>query len=140
MRRDRARAATHSEYRIYVIELDAAAWEKEPRIRRRNPDHKPEKPVVYVGYTSGTPEERLEKHRSGRRASPFVRDYAVRLRPRLYQRWPVATSVDEAHSLEEKRATSLRKRGYAVWEGRLGALDLPSSAAVVGSIGLDSGT
>ena len=59
-------------YRVYVIELDES-------LRQGTG-----KPAVYVGQSAKTPEERFEQHLRGERASRYVRDHGVRLRPRLY--------------------------------------------------------
>jgi hypothetical protein len=92
-------------YRVYVIELDDSL--------RKGTD----KPAVYVGHSAKTPEERFAQHLRGERASRHVRDHGVRLRPRLYQAYPVATSRPEAEALERHVADRLRARGFTVYGG-----------------------
>jgi len=46
-----------------------------------------------------------------------VRDHGVRLRPRLYQSYLVATSRPEAEALERHVADRLRRRGFTVYGG-----------------------
>jgi hypothetical protein len=99
---------------VYVIELDHAVL-SERRFREANPEHDPGKPCVYVGMTGLTPEERFERHRAGIQDAPFVRDYGVRLRPRLYARYNPMSYAD-ACIMETALAETLRKRGYAVWQ------------------------
>ena len=58
-----------------------------------------------------TPKERFQKHLAGEKANRFVRDYGVRLKPRLYGRYnPMATRA-EAVEKEELLAKRLRLRG-----------------------------
>lgn len=92
-------------YRVYVIELDDS-------LRKGT-----EKRAVYVGYSAKTPEERFAQHLRGERASRHVRDHGVRLRPRLFQSYPVATSRSEAEALERHVADRLRRRGFTVYGG-----------------------
>ncbi len=92
-------------YRVYLIELDES-------LRKGT-----EKPAVYVGYSAKTPQERFAQHLRGERASRHVRDHGVRLRPRLYQAYPVATSRPEAEALERHVADRLRRRGFTVYGG-----------------------
>ncbi len=89
-------------YSVYVIELD-------PSLREG------EKPAVYVGQTTHTPEKRFEQHKAGYKASRWVRKYGVRLRPRLYRSYnPIATR-DEAVATEARLGKKLRAHGYTVF-------------------------
>lgn len=92
-------------YNVYVIELD-------PVLR------KGEKPAVYVGETTKTPSERFEQHKSGHKSSKWVRNYGVKLRPRLYRNYnPIATR-EEAKAVEKRLSEKLRSRGYTVFGGQ----------------------
>ncbi|MBS35512.1 MAG: hypothetical protein CMO26_06255 [Thiotrichales bacterium] len=101
-------------FSVYVIELDRKVLE-ENKFREANPEHKPEKPCVYVGMTSRSPEKRFEQHLSGYKASKYPKRYGVRLRPRLFTRYNPMT-YEEAQRQERHLAEKLRKRGYAVWQ------------------------
>ena len=91
-------------YNVYVIELD-------PSLRAG------EKPAVYVGETTRTPEERFEQHKAGYRSSKWVRKFGVRLRPRLYRSYnPIATR-EEAKAIEKRLGEKLAARGYTVFGG-----------------------
>jgi ADP-ribosyl-[dinitrogen reductase] hydrolase len=128
---ERLVAPTIRKYRIYVIKLDEAVWKK-PKFRRRNPDRDMRKPCVYVGYSEHTAEERFEQHRAGINDSSEVRQHGIKLTPRLYRNAPVSTTRDDAELVEERWAQHLRRKGYGVWEGRLGPLGLPKKSEPVG--------
>ena len=101
-------------YRVYVIELSPDVLGKK-RVADENAGRREDKPCVYVGQTARTPEERFAQHKSGKRSSRIVREYGVRLRPRLYRNvGPFATRA-EAEAAESKLAEKLRGRGYVVW-------------------------
>ena len=110
-----------SEYYIYVIELDKKVL-KEKKFRIANPDYKEGKPCVYVGYTSKTPEIRLEEHLSGARNkrsrlfNKYAKNYGLWLKPRLYKSNNPFSSEEDAKNFEVEKARRLRKRGYAVWQ------------------------
>ena len=104
---------TPPHHRVYVIELAPQALASR-RMQVANPDHRPDRPALYVGQTGHTPEERFQKHRSGVKANAFVRDHGVRLRPDLYEHLPAFPWLRSL--VEEKRlAEALRAQGYAVW-------------------------
>lgn len=94
-------------YHVYVIELSD---EVGPRVT-------PGKPNVYVGQSAVTPQERFDQHLSGYKASRFVREYGVRLRPRLYQNHGPYGSRAEAEDAERRLADRLRRRGFTVYGG-----------------------
>jgi predicted GIY-YIG superfamily endonuclease len=101
-------------YRVYVIELSPEVLGKK-RVADENADRRADKPCVYVGQTARTPEERFAQHKDGKRSSRIVREYGVKLKPRLYRNvGPFATRA-EAESAESRLAEKLRRRGYAVW-------------------------
>ena len=55
----------------------------EARFAKRNPEHREDKPCIYVGQTALTPEERFAQHKAGYKCNRYAHDYGVRLRPRL---------------------------------------------------------
>ena len=107
-------------YYVYVIELDKA-FAQTQRAIQANPDAQHDKPCIYVGYTSRTPEERFRQHIDGARNtrgplfSRIVYKYGVRLRPRLYQRYNPIDTKEEAEQKEKDLTVRYRKRGYTVW-------------------------
>ena len=103
-----------TEYSIYVIELDKEVLKKN-KYKGKNPNHNPEKPCVYVGQTSLTPEGRFEKHQIGEKSSRIVYKYGIRLRPRLYKSHNPMKTRGEAEKMEFEKVRRLKKRGYWVW-------------------------
>jgi hypothetical protein len=101
-------------YSVYVIELRRDVLER-GRFVRMNPESRVDKPCVYVGQTALTPEERFTQHLEGRKCNQFVREFGVRLRPRLYANVGPFETRAEAELAEETLAGRLRRRGYAVW-------------------------
>ena len=101
-------------YSVYVIGLNRAVLAKR-RFLAENPQYNPNKPCVYVGMTSKTPEERFQCHKAGIKACKFVLDYGEYLKPRHYRKLNPMT-YDEAVAMERELARRLRKRGYAVWQ------------------------
>ena len=109
-------------YNVYVIELDKEFGETK-KAKEANPFRNPDKPYVYVGYTSKTPKERFKQHMSGMRGkkgyklcSRIVYKYGIRLVPSLYSEYNPISSSEEAMKTEILLAESLRKRGYTVWQ------------------------
>ena len=90
-------------YRVYVIELDDS-------LRKGTV-----KPAVYVGQLAKAPEERFAQHLRGERASRYVRDHGVRLRPRLYNAYQPVKTRAEAEALERRVGERLRRRGFTVY-------------------------
>ncbi len=103
-------------FNVYVIELDRKVLNN-TRFRRKNPNHREDKPCVYVGATAHSPEKRFEQHKAGIRCNNFARDFGVRLRPRNYKKYQGFKTRKEAEKAERQRAKALRERGYAVWQG-----------------------
>jgi hypothetical protein len=107
-------------YCVYVIELDKAFAQKK-KAKEANPNAKPDKPCVYVGYSSKTPQERFLEHKNGIRNrrgplySKIVLKYGIRLRPRLYERYNPIKTKEEAMVKEKELTAKYRKRGYTVW-------------------------
>ena len=108
-----ARRSKHH-YSVYVVELSDAVW-NEPSFRKANPDHQLGKPFVYVGMTGLDPDVRFDKHKAGIQANRFVRDYGVRLVPKLYEVYN-PMPYDGARDMEVELAIGLREAGYGVWQ------------------------
>lgn len=105
-------AALH--YHVYVVELSPRVWEV-GRFRRANPDYLGNQPCVYVGMTGLDPDLRFDRHKAGVQANRFARDFGLRLRPDLYERYnpmPFAAARD----MEVELAQALRAAGYGVWQ------------------------
>ena len=101
-------------FSVYVIALDSDVL-RHPKFRKANPNYVAGKPCLYVGMTGKTPDERFQQHKSGYRASKYVKRDGRHLRRRLYERHNPLTH-DEAISLEVTLAENLRAKGYAVWQ------------------------
>ena len=102
-------------HNVYVIKLDDRVANSR-KVQKVNPNRKPSKPCAYVGITGRTPEERFEQHKSGYKASRYVREYGIRLMPRLYRRFN-PMKYEDAVAMEKELARRLRKRGYTVLGG-----------------------
>ena len=114
-------------YCIYVIELNKKVLEKK-KFLKENPNYIDGKPCVYVGYTSRTPEIRLNQHLNGERNKKgyrlfnrYAHNFGEVLRPSDYKHLNIfmqkkSISKEAAMSLEVKKAESLRGKGYAVWQ------------------------
>ncbi len=100
---------------LYVILLRDEVWRRDRRFREKNPDYRPNMPIVYVGESWHEPEKRFEQHMDGGWLSAsIVRKYGVRLLPDLYKdRKPVPEA--ERKEQEEGLAGDLQGKGYAVW-------------------------
>ena len=103
-------------YTVYVIELKADVLSLK-RFAEANPGYTydPTHPPLYVGHSVRSPEERLEQHRSGFKASRYTRGNAICLRRDLAGSLIFPTRR-EAELMEERHAVILRERGYAVWQ------------------------
>jgi hypothetical protein len=101
-------------YHVYVVELSDRVWNV-ARFRRANPDWRLGKPFVYVGMTGLDPDVRFDKHKAGIQASTYVRDYGLRLLPRLYEKYN-PLPYEAAREMEVELGIALRKRGYGVWQ------------------------
>lgn len=100
---------------MYVVLLDSAAAKLRP-VRLANPNRDPAKPVVYVGMTGLTPEERFASHKSGVRASRFVERFGIRLLPECYAHLN-PMPYPAAAQMEKDLAEDLRRAGYTVVGG-----------------------
>ena len=101
-------------YSVYVIELRRDVLEKKA-FAGKNADRREDKPCLYVGQTAKTPEERFAQHLDGIKASRIVKEYGVRLRPRLYANVGPFETRAESERAETRLAEKLRRRGFAVW-------------------------
>jgi len=102
------------EYNVYVIELDKAVMGKR-KLKEVNPAYDPAKPCVYVGQSAKQPEDRFSQHKAGIKSAPLIKQYGVRLRPKLYEKYNPLPSRIKAESKEKWLAEKLRKKGYGVW-------------------------
>ncbi len=110
-RRPRAQRDHHN---VYVIELDGRVL-NHARFRAANPERDITKPCVYVGCTGLTPEKRFAKHKAGIQANTYVKDYGLRLLPKLYA-YANPMPYDAARDMEVELAIALQAEGYAVWQ------------------------
>ncbi len=101
-------------WRVYVIELSDEL----------GPRKCPDKPWVYVGQTSLTPEERFRQHLEEARTmegqprfSRVVHRHAVRLLPELYLHLPPCYLQEDALQLEAEVARDLAAQCYSVKGG-----------------------
>jgi hypothetical protein len=101
-------------YHVYVVELSDRVW-NEARFRRANPDHRPDKPCVYVGMTGLDPDLRLDRHKAGIKANRFVLEYGLGLLPALYEVYN-PMPYEAAREMEVELAIGLREAGYGVWQ------------------------
>jgi hypothetical protein len=101
-------------YSVYVIELRREVLEKK-KVAGKNEARRDDKPCVYVGQTARTPQERFAQHLAGRRSSRIVREFGVRLRPKLYANVGPFETRAEAERAEVAVTERLRRRGYSVW-------------------------
>ena len=101
-------------YHVYVVELDDQVWNS-TRFRKANSGWTLGKPFVYVGMTGLDPDVRFDKHKAGIQANVFVRDFGVRLLPKLYDRYN-PMPYDAARDMEVELGISLRRLGFGVWQ------------------------
>ena len=101
-------------YYIYVIELDSQVANLR-KFRQINPAYIMGNGCVYVGQSSREPTLRFEQHKEGYKSNKYAREYGIRLRPELYEKYnPIPTRKD-AEEIEEMLGQQLRKQGIGVW-------------------------
>ncbi len=109
-------------YSVYVIELDKEFADLR-KAKEANPCRNPDRPCVYVGYTSKSPRARFKQHMFGkvgkkgyRLCSRVVYKYGIKLMPELYAYFNPILKKDDAMEVEILLAKILRKCGYTVWQ------------------------
>ena len=110
----KAKRAKRARHNVYVIELDGRVL-NHARFRAANPNRDMLKPCVYVGCTGLSPEKRFAKHKAGIQANRYVKDYGLRLLPKLYA-YANPMPYDAARDMEVELAIALQEEGYAVWQ------------------------
>ena len=106
--------AARKRYHVYVVELSSAVLLK-PRFLKSNPGYLTGKPCVYVGMTGLDPDVRFDKHKAGIQSNRYVRDFGLRLLPKLYELYNPLT-YEEARGLEVELGIDLRAGGFGVWQ------------------------
>jgi hypothetical protein len=101
-------------YHVYVVELSKDVL-FERRFMKANPDYVAGMPCVYVGMTGLDPDLRFDKHKAGIQSNRFVREYGLRLLPKLYEVYN-PMPYDGARDMEVELAIGLREEGYGVWQ------------------------
>ena len=101
-------------FSVYAIRLKAAALHVN-KFAKANPDHVPHKPCVYVGSTALTPEQRYQRHLTGKTGSKWVKDFHQSIHKTLTNKQPKYTTRRDAEFAEFVLAVKLRRKGYAVW-------------------------
>jgi hypothetical protein len=115
IRAQSAQIAIGDHHNVYVVLLDSAAA-KIRKVLRENPARDPKKPIVYVGLTGLTPDERFANHKLGIKSSSFVRRFGVRLLPELYRHLN-PMPYEAAAQMEKDLTEDLRRAGYTVVGG-----------------------
>ena len=101
-------------YYVYVIELDPQVANLR-KFRQKNPAYIMGNGCVYVGQSSREPTLRFEQHKEGYKSNKYAREYGIRLRPELYEKYnPIPTRKD-AEEIEKMLGKQLRKQGIGVW-------------------------
>ncbi len=112
----KARRFHHTaEFSVYVVELSPGVMTLSG-VRALNPNAHPKKPALYVGMTHLKPEERFAKHKAGHKASRWVRDYGLRLLPKMFEHLNPIT-YEKALEMEAYLAEAYRRQGYTVLGG-----------------------
>ena len=101
-------------YHVYVVELADTVWNV-ASFRAANPGYVLGKPFVYVGMTGLDPDLRFDRHKHGVQANRFVREFGLRLLPRLYEVYN-PMPYEGAREMEVELAIGLRDAGYGVWQ------------------------
>ncbi len=101
-------------YHVYVIELSKDVL-YESKFKKCNPDYVTGKPCVYVGMTGLDPDVRFDKHKAGIQSNRYVRQFGLRLLPKLYEVFN-PMPYDGACEMEVELAIGLREEGYGVWQ------------------------
>ena len=100
---------------LYAIELDHEVMQ-DPDFIAKNPGWIPGMPLLYIGMTSLTPEERFIQHKSGlKNASRIPNQFGRQLRMDLM---PAEKPVRRTIALKREKfiARLRRSQGYGVWQ------------------------
>ncbi len=101
-------------YYVYVIELDPAVADVR-KFRDRNPRFLKGNDCVYVGQSSRKPTLRFEQHKEGYKSNKYAKQYGLKLRHDLYEKYnPIPTRKD-AEAIEAMLSKDLKNIGYGVW-------------------------
>ena len=101
-------------YYVYVIELDPQVANLR-KFRQKNPAYIMGNGCVYVGQSSREPTLRFEQHKEGYKSNKYAREYGIRLRPELYEKYNPMPTRKDAEEIEEMLGKQLRKKGIGVW-------------------------
>ena len=101
-------------YYVYVIELDPQVANLR-KFRQKNPAYIMGNGCVYVGQSSREPILRFEQHKEGYKSNKYAREYGIRLRPELYEKYNPMPTRKDAEEIEEMLGKQLRKKGIGVW-------------------------
>jgi hypothetical protein len=101
-------------YSVYVVELSDGVWNL-ASFRKANPGYVLGKPFVYVGMTGLDPDLRFDRHMAGVQSNRFVREFGLRLLPKLYEIYNPMPYLG-ACDMEVELGIALREAGYGVWQ------------------------
>ncbi len=114
-RRTARRQSGKAHHNVYVILLKEEVSQLR-QVIAENPNRNPSKPCVYVGMTGLNPDERFQNHLKGVKSSYYVKHYAVKLLPELYE-FLNPMPYEAALAMERDLAEDLRAEGYTVTGG-----------------------
>jgi len=101
-------------YYVYVIELDKAV-RHEKKFRIKNPKYISGSACFYIGQSARKPALRFDQHKEGYKANKYAKEYGLKLRPDLYEKYnPIPTRKD-AEEIEEMIGRELQKQSLGVW-------------------------
>ncbi len=92
-----------SHHRLLVVELDDQA----------GPRRRADRPNLYVGTTSGDPQERFRQIRASAKRHPLVREHGLRVRGDLTRSYR-PTTANDVQRQKRKLVHKLRRQGYTV--------------------------
>jgi hypothetical protein len=105
-------------YRVYVLRLQNRVWEESPKFQKRNRQYRKGKPVVYVGSTGKSIDERVADHLGGGKTSnSFVKRFFKGKMPKEFNGIRPRKSRAAIEKREARKAEELRERGWGVWQG-----------------------
>jgi Uri superfamily endonuclease len=103
-------------YYVYVIRLRDEVI-RNRQFAKRNEQYLEGKPCVYVGSSVRTPKERLQQHLDGQRANRVAHEFGWCLTAKHYAKYNPMKTRQEAEKREVEIASTLRRKGFAVWQG-----------------------